>query len=170
MVSTRLVTQASTCGSHTATSMTLPSLSATGTARMLLVDPGLAVIGTGWLPDTGLVAADLVTACTERVADQFARVPRIQLAAARLAGPEAAPFHRRRLDDPESSLSPAVFGCLLCKRGSVLAPARTRYLHTVSAEPLSRPAASRPEGLALTTAVPGLPVRHNGVGSPPRGS
>ncbi len=28
---------------------------------------------------------------------------------------------------------------------------------TVSAEPLSRPAASRPEGLALTTAVPGLP-------------
>ncbi len=64
----------------------------------------------------------------------------------------------------------STFGCLLCTRGSLLARASARYLRHCLHRAVVKAAASRPEGLALTTALPGLPRRHNGVRRPSRGS
>ena len=68
----------------------------------------------------------------------------------------------RRYLQSFSGVSSVYEGAFLPRRGRVI-------YSTVFTEPLSTPAVGRPQGLALTTALPGLPRRHNGIGPPLRG-
>ena len=93
--------------------------------------------------------------CTEtRVGEQ------VELADSSVLYQRCQRQHRVRtvISSPFSGVISVHEGAFFPRRGLVI-------YTTVFTEPLSRPPASSPEGLALTTALPGLPWRHNGVGT-----